>query len=334
MCFVRFESKKSEEPGDLTEWYLAVSTVKELTYAPKKMVGAFIRIYRFISDKQIQLVHKTEVNDVVLAMAPFEDKLLVGAGKHLRLYDLGKRKLLRKCENKNFPTAIQSIKIMDDRIFVGDMCEAFFLVNFSKNDKTLTIVADSLAPRYLTASCVVDYDTMCGADKFGNFVISRLPPHVSEDIKKDPTGGRHKPKGRYGETLGRAPKFQDIAQYHVGEMITSICKTTLVPGGAEVLFYSTLMGGLGMFVPFTSREDVDFFTHLEMHLRQELPPLCGRDHLAYRSYYFPVKDCLDGDLCEQFRLLDYKRQQAIAEELVCTPAEVDKKLEEMQNKVL
>ncbi|PHU12074.1 hypothetical protein BC332_19004 [Capsicum chinense] len=28
---------------------------------------------------------------------------------------------------------------------------------------------------------------------------------------------------------------------------------------------------------------------LEMHLRQELPPLYGRDHMAYRSFYFPVK---------------------------------------------
>ena len=36
-------------------------------------------------------------------------------------------------------------------------------------------------------------------------------------------------------------------------------------------------------------QDHDFFQHLEMHIRAELPPLCGRDHLAFRSYYFPVK---------------------------------------------
>ena len=56
----------------------------------------------------------------------------------------------------------------------------------------------------------------------------------------------------------------------------------------------------GALVPFTSREDVDFFQHLEMHLRQEHPPLCGRDHLAFRGSYLPVKDVIDGDLCEQF----------------------------------
>lgn len=56
----------------------------------------------------------------------------------------------------------------------------------------------------------------------------------------------------------------------------------------------------GSLVPFTSREDMDFFSHLEMHLRQEHPPLSGRDHMSYRSSYFPVKDVIDGDLCEQY----------------------------------
>ena len=29
-------------------------------------------------------------------------------------------------------------------------------------------------------------------------------------------------------------------------------------------------------------------------MRAENPPLCGRDHLSYRSYYFPVKHVIDG----------------------------------------
>ena len=35
-----------------------------------------------------------------LAIAPFQGRILVGVGKLLRIYDLGKKKLLRKCENK------------------------------------------------------------------------------------------------------------------------------------------------------------------------------------------------------------------------------------------
>lgn len=83
-----------------------------------------------------------------------------------------------------------------------------------------------------------------------------------------------------------------------------------------------------------NREDVDFFSHLEMHMRSELPPLCGRDHLAYRSYYFPVKDVIDGDLCEQFSLLPPEKQRTIAEELDRTPGEVLKKLEVIRNSIL
>lgn len=58
-------------------------------------------------------------------------------------------------------------------------------------------------------------------------------------------------------------------------MVTSIQKTSLVQGGSEVLFYSTLMGALGIMSPFSSREDMDFFTYLEVcihvTLAQPLP---------------------------------------------------------------
>ncbi len=63
----------------------------------------------------------------------------------------------------------------------------------------------------------------------------------------------------------------------LGETINSIAKAALVPGAQEVLLYTTVMGTIGALIPFASREDVDFFSHLEMHLRQENPPLCGRD---------------------------------------------------------
>lgn len=66
-------------------------------------------------------------------------------------------------------------------------------------------------------------------------------------------------------------------------------KATLIPGGSESLVYTTLSGTVGVLVPFTSHEDQDFFQHLEMHMRSEHSPLCGRDHLSFRSYYYPLK---------------------------------------------
>jgi len=42
----------------------------------------------------------------------------------------------------------------------------------------------------------------------------------------------------------------------------------------------------------------------------------------------------DGDLCEQYALLDPSKQKSIAEELDRTPSEVLKKLEDIRNMIL
>jgi splicing factor 3B subunit 3 len=84
----------------------------------------------------------------------------------------------------------------------------------------------------------------------------------------------------------------------------------------------------------TAPQDKDFFLHLEMHMRQEHPPLAGRDHLAFRSAYFPVREVVDGDLCAQFPAMAAAKQQSVATELDRTPGEVLKKLEDMRNKIL
>jgi len=240
--------------------------------------------------------------------------------------------LLRKCENKNFPNFLTSIHTQGDRIYAADVQESIHFVKYKKSDNQLYIFADEPTPRWLTSTVMLDYDTVAGSDKFGNIFISRLPPQVSDEIEEDPTGSKLKIEQGY---LGGAPhKLEQIAVFHIGETVNSLTKTTLVPGGAEALVYTTLMGSVGALLPFTSREDVDFFTHLEMHLRQENPPICGRDHLSYRSYYFPVKDIIDGDLCEQFAMLDPEKQGSIAEELDRTPMEVLKKLEDIRNRLL
>ncbi len=93
-------------------------------------------------------------------------------------------------------------------------------------------------------------------------------------------------------------------------------------------------GGLTALVPFETREEIDFFVHLEMYLRIEAQPLCGRDHVTYRSMYVPVKDVVDGDLCEQYSNLEFNKQRVLAEEMDRTPPEVMKKLENLRNKIL
>lgn len=67
---------------------------------------------------------------------------------------------------------------------------------------------------------------------------------------------------------GAPNKLDQITQYHIGETAHSLSRVSLQPGGVECLVYTTMLGAIGAFVPFGSREDVDFFSHLEMHMRQ------------------------------------------------------------------
>ncbi|KAM1019916.1 hypothetical protein ACFX13_041976 [Malus domestica] len=327
ICTVNFHDK---EYGTL----LAVGTAKGLQFWPKKSVTAgYIHIYRFIDDgKSLELLHKTQVDGVPLALCQFQGRLLAGIGPVLRLYDLGKKRLLRKCENKLFPNTIVSIQTYRDRIYVGDIQESFHYCKYRRDENQLYIFADDCVPRWLTASFHIDFDTMAGADKFGNVYFVRLPQDVSDEIEEDPTGGRI--KWEQGRLNGAPNKVEEIVQYHVGDVVSCLQKASLIPGGGECIIYGTVMGSLGSLLAFTSRDDVDFFSHLEMYMRQEHPPLCGRDHMAYRSAYFPVKDVIDGDLCEQFPTLPMDLQRKIADELDRTPGEILKKLEEIRNKII
>ncbi|RHN64021.1 putative transcription factor WD40-like family [Medicago truncatula] len=327
ICTVNFHDK---EYGTL----LAVGTAKGLQFTPKRsLTVGFIHIYRFLDDgRSLELLHKTQVEGVPLALCQFQGRLLAGIGPVLRLYDLGKRRLLRKCENKSFPISIVSIHAYRDRIYVGDIQESFHYCKYRRDENQLYIFADDSVPRWLTASYHIDFDTMAGADKFGNIFFARLPQDVSDEVEEDPTSG--KIKWEQGKLNGALNKVEEIVQFHVGDVITSLQKAALVPGGGECIVYGTVMGCVGALHAFTSRDDVDFFSHLEMHMRQDNPPLCGRDHMAYRSAYFPVKDVLDGDLCEQFPTLPMDLQRKIADELDRTPGEILKKLEELRNKII
>ena len=147
-----------------------------------------------------------------------------------------------------------------------------------------------------------------------------MPSGTTDDVNIDPTGD----KGLWDRGLlnGASQKCDLLCSFHLGETITCLQKSTLIPGGNDALVYTTLSGSIGMLVPFSSNEDRDFFQHLEMHMRTEYTTLCGRDHTTFRSYYYPVKAVIDGDLCEKFSNLDTARQNTIAEELDRTPNEV------------
>ena len=181
----------------------------------------------------------------------------------------------------------------------------------------------------MTSACVLDYDTVAGIDKFGNFFVLRLPPGINDNNYDNPSGTRI--LWDQGTLNGAPVKLDNLAYYHLGEMGTAISLTSLVLGGRPAMIVSTVMGGLYAFLPFISKEDSEFFSHLEMFMRQEKVTLCQRDHLSYRSYYQPVKHVVDGDLCELFSALPQKKQQEMASDVNRTTNEITKKLEDIRS---
>lgn len=312
-------------------YYLAVGIGKELQLNPRGCAGGAIDVYRIDPTcSNLEFLHRTETDDVPGALCGFQGRLLAGVGRILRIYDLGKKKLLRKCENKHIPNQIANLQTMGQRIYVSDVQESVFFVRYKRAENQIIIFADDTHPRWITATTLLDYDTIATADKFGNVSILRLPSSVTDDVDEDPTGT--KSLWDRGLLSGASQKAENICTFHVGEIVMSLQKATLIPGGSESLLYATLSGSVGVLVPFTSREDFDFFQHLEMHMRNENPPLCGRDHLSYRSAYYPVKNVMDGDLCEQFTSMDPAKQKSIASDLGRTPNEVAKKLEDIRTR--
>lgn len=312
---------------------VCVGTAKGLRFNPREVDAGYIRIYRLSPNgRSLELLHSTEVGGVPRALVAYRGRLLAGIGSALRLYDLGKKRLLRKCEYRGLPSEVATLHTQGARIYVGDAQDSFLFMKYKKSENKFYVFADDTIPRHVTAAVPLDYDTVAGGDRFGNAFVLRLPPEISAAVEEDPTAGKYAAESGH---LGGAPnRLQAVANFHVGETVVALQRAAMQPGGRETLLYGTIHGAIGALFPFSSREDVDFFQHLEMHMRQEAQPLLGRDHMAYRSAYVPVKDVIDGDLCTQFGRLHPEKQRAIASELDRTPGEVLKKLEDIVNRII
>ena len=71
----------------------------------------------------------------------------MGVGRLLRIYDIGKRKMLRKCENKHVPNLIVDIQTMGGRVYVADVQEAMHFVRYKAEENQLVIFADETYQR-------------------------------------------------------------------------------------------------------------------------------------------------------------------------------------------
>ena len=321
---VRFHSRGGES-------LLAVGTVTSMTMHPLGYKESHIVLYRVVNGERLQFLHRTRVGDgAVLSLVHFQGRLLVGVGRTLRLYEMGKRQLLKKCELRGMPTMVKTLQAAGDRAYIGDMMQSLHFIRYDSTANRLVLVAKDRSPRPITCQELLDMNTVAVGDKFGNVSILRLPGGADVGAI-DVTGTRALWDSSREDAT---PKLQTLCTYHVGEVVTSMTRASLVAGGAESLVYVTVTGRVGAFVPFTSREDVEFYTSLEGYLRMEAPRPTGRDPQAYRSYYAPTKHIIDGDLCDEYSHLPYVTKQKIADQLDRSVGEVIKKLEDTKNALL
>ena len=84
------------------------------------------------------------------------------------------------------------------------------------------VAADDTQPRHVTAAEPLDYDTVAGADKFGNVFVTRLAQDVSDEIEDDPTRGKN--MAAIGTLNGAPHKISQVVQFHVGETVCALTR--------------------------------------------------------------------------------------------------------------
>ncbi|KAJ2055539.1 pre-mRNA-splicing factor rse1 [Coemansia sp. S146] len=318
--------------------YVAVGCAVGLRLRPRSCDAASIRLYRWTADGTgLELVHVTPLDDVPQALLEFNGMLLVAAGRGLALFDMGIRRLLKKAQSAVAPHQISSLHRHpthpDNWLFVSDVQESVLLVAFNQMARAFHVIVDDSLPRHITSMRPLeDGFTVVAGDKFGSIFALRAPDAVVRSLDVDPTAARllyEKPK-RAGADVA-AHCWQSVAEFHVGDVVTSIDVCALAPHARPVILYTTLLGAVHVAVPMVSQSDVDFFLALEAAIRKHCPPISGRDHLAYRSSFMPVRSVVDGDLCESFYLLTHEQRELVSDTVDRTQQDILKKMEDVRS---
>jgi splicing factor 3B subunit 3 len=315
--------------------YLAVGTAKDLSFQPYKFSGASIQVYKVSPNgRELEFFHETDVSEPPLALLGFKGKMVAGVGRNLCLYDCGMRSLLRKAQASNcVPTRITDLKTQGSRLVVSDQAQSVTYVVHKDQvhpNRLIPFVDDTIA-RHTTCTEMLDYDTTIGGDKFGNLWLVRCPQKVSESSDESPDGSDLLVDKSY--LGGTANRLDNVANYFANDIPISIQKTVLLSGGERIIFWAGLQGTLGALIPFSSRRQHKMFQQLELQLRSDDKPISGRDHLAFRSYFTPVKSMIDGDLIERFLILSRDKRESIAGQLTgaeWTPSMIDEAIWNMR----
>ena len=188
-CYITTFADQQAQDSNEKQQFLFIGTIKDFIPGINKMSAGYIYTYRLHQKNfklQSLLLHKTKVEGIPYTFCGFKGSLLAGIGNRIRRYDMGRKQLLKKTEMRNFQGGINTIEVFGDRIFVTDMSDSFHILKYRQSDNQFFEFADDILPRWITATCVLDYNTICGADKFENIFISRIPLDIDDELQDNP----------------------------------------------------------------------------------------------------------------------------------------------------
>ena len=106
------------------KYFLLIGSAVNLKLQPRSCSTGFITTYEIISGTELALLHRTPVEDLPLCLASYDGRLVAGVGSTLRLYEMGKKRLLKKCQTRSFNSAVNHIEIMGHRIFASELSDS------------------------------------------------------------------------------------------------------------------------------------------------------------------------------------------------------------------
>jgi hypothetical protein len=242
--------------------------------------------------------------------SPSESLIAIGTGNEVRFVhfyaEQGHFELMDQRLGP-LPTQVAVLEIAGDLLWVGDRTQSVLCYRFSSE---FTISGPPIAldpePRSLMAMCPVDASTVVVGDRFGVVAFLRLPNDLCKrdlDWKKSkvPDRGIAQPFATVAGSL------QTVATFSLGETVTSLIR----PPESQVIFYTTLLGKIGAFVPVGDLDlDFELLSVAELMTRRRCAAEFGVTLLDSRP---PLNiHVVDADMLDFVEHLDPESQRAIA----------------------
>lgn len=119
-------------------------------------------------------------------MEAYFNKLLIGLGDKLVLFDIYKQKLIARAISDDLSSPVNTISIHGLKIFITQMTSSFSLMKINHKNKCFELIGQDAIDRFVTCSCLVDGEggLMAGGDKFGNLFVSRITEKIKGDFEE------------------------------------------------------------------------------------------------------------------------------------------------------